>query len=970
MSGLSLLASSASSPPRSRLPVGTASVRSAMVLALSAAAFSSLCQAQAAALDPSFGDHGVVVTDLLGRGGFTNLHPARNPLTGKIAVVGRVRGEELHEQWTVLVFSSDGTPDTSFGQGGVVRTDFQPFGADSDAPRAAAWDTSGPVAGHRLLVAGQAMVPNVGNIATPRLAVVAYLADGSLDASFAAGGVMLLGGVATAAATTVAATPDGKLLVAGTRDADAVVLRLLHDGSLDASYGSGGIKALPLADMSLVAAAVQPDGGVVLGRQGFFFDPLFAPTASLTRIAPTGQIDAAFGVGGTVTLAGETLGSLAARADGTLVGLQVANGFGEPNRLRLYAADGATVGTDTPLSNLFFPNSLATGSDGSIVLGGMLSPNLSTFAVAKATASALLDTAFDVDGYAVLDLGGFQTGASAVPLPDGKVAVVGNRFGPPTFTATFVLARMLASGAVDTAFAGGTGFGVVQSEASTSDVGQDIAVYQADGKLVVLARGGRTGNAVMRYLPGGSLDPGFGIQGVAELAAAQMTGMEGTGIGLQSSGRIIVSGTRSTFDPITFASAVEMVTVGLDAQGHLDPTFAGDGIAAVALPDTFFSFRGGIALQADDKVVVCTTAFGFTGPVGAVARFLANGGVDTGFGTGGVVTVSSAGNSVTATAVAVGADGRIAVTGIVETPFPTPAVRVALAWLGANGSLLSGPGTTVPGFGADVAIDGSGRAVVAAQHYFGNAIFDEFGNFLGIGGASPWAPAQVAAIRVLPSGALDTSFGSAGVSATSVPTADQVATNTLAIQPDGRIVLAGAVTLQPTPGTFVHDMLVVRLLATGAPDPTFDDDGVTNVDVGDFVSAFSVQLQGDGKIVLVGTAAAFPTGPGFGQKNDVVLVRLGGVNSPDAMVAALQEVVRSMAEQHLLIQGRARSLQAKLQAALNQIDRNQLSAAVNQLLAFRNEAVAFHNANILNAADATFLIASAEAIVLLLGGTP
>jgi hypothetical protein len=54
-----------------------------------------------------------------------------------------------------------------------------------------------------------------------------------------------------------------------------------------------------------------------------------------------------------------------------------------------------------------------------------------------------------------------------------------------------------------------------------------------------------------------------------------------------------------------------------------------------------------------------------------------------------------------------------------------------------------------------------------------------------------------------------------------VPTADNAYATAVAIQPDGRILLGGAATIQPAPGTWANDILVLRLLGDGAADTGF-----------------------------------------------------------------------------------------------------------------------------------------------------
>lgn len=102
-------------------------------------------------------------------------------------------------------------------------------------------------------------------------------------------------------------------------------------------------------------------------------------------------------------------------------------------------------------------------------------------------------------------------------------------------------------------------------------------------------------------------------------------------------------------------------------------------------------------------------------------------------------------------------------------------------------------------------------------------------------------------------GALDPGFGAAGFVKTNILGTDRVSEMTA--QPDGKIVVVGS--------SGVNDFVIVRYLANGALDTTFDGDGIVFVDFG-FANEFptDVQVQSDGRIVVAGTTSspATPTG--------------------------------------------------------------------------------------------------------------
>jgi uncharacterized delta-60 repeat protein len=101
--------------------------------------------------------------------------------------------------------------------------------------------------------------------------------------------------------------------------------------------------------------------------------------------------------------------------------------------------------------------------------------------------------------------------------------------------------------------------------------------------------------------------------------------------------------------------------------------------------------------------------------------------------------------------------------------------------------------------------------------------------------------------RFLSNGSPDPSFGSGGKLTMDVAAPDRG--NGLAIQPDGKILVATGSLLDSG-----LSMSVARLLTNGALDPSFGTGGKVAVPIGDATFANAIALQPDGKIVLAGTA--------------------------------------------------------------------------------------------------------------------
>jgi uncharacterized delta-60 repeat protein len=137
------------------------------------------------------------------------------------------------------------------------------------------------------------------------------------------------------------------------------------------------------------------------------------------------------------------------------------------------------------------------------------------------------------------------------------------------------------------------------------------------------------------------------------------------------------------------------------------------------------------------------------------------------------------------------------------------------------------------------------------------------------------AIALTANVATAAPGDLDDGFGPNGKVVTSGGSGTgQDTGNGVAVQPDGKVVVAGAVGIS-LPSDEMHDVAVIRYRADGTRDPGFAGDGLFTMDVNggqDF--AFGVAIDGDGRIVVVGTTYR-------GGDADVLVIRLTAAGTPD-----------------------------------------------------------------------------------------
>ena len=233
-------------------------------------------------LDTSFGTGGIV-TSLPAMGTAVALQP-----DGKI-VVATQDGRLCTPVFTVARFNADGSPDPTFGSGGVANESLGDDACTSEDSLLVQNDGKVIVAGARL----------------GKLAIVRFNGAGSLDASFGASGLATvnLGASYVVAPSRVRSLlqPNGKLIVATSGVDGFAVVRLAPDGSLDGSFGSSGVAAVPQLVLTR-AIGLQPDNKIVFAGGDLAGTPSASNPGVLARFNPDGSLDSSFGTGGTAEL--------------------------------------------------------------------------------------------------------------------------------------------------------------------------------------------------------------------------------------------------------------------------------------------------------------------------------------------------------------------------------------------------------------------------------------------------------------------------------------------------------------------------------------------------------------------------------------------------------------------------------------------------------------------------------------------
>jgi uncharacterized delta-60 repeat protein len=268
--------------------------------------------------------------------------------------------------------------------------------------------------------------------------------------------------------------------------------------------------------------------------------------------------------------------------------------------------------------------------------------------------------------------------------------------------------------------------------------------------------------------------------------------------------------------------------VALAAPGDLDPSFDGDGMKTINFSTiglASFDAAWAVLVQPDAKIVVAGDGF----PDGhfAIVRLQPDGSFDRSFGTAGSVKVDFGfGNYCDhLRAAALQRDGKLVLAGWTGCDYRDGA-RLALARLSRDGSLDADFG-----HGGKLTIDSVRSAAALLVQPDGKLV---------VAGEAPrvWGFAATIA-RLNPDGSFDRSFGADGTATQDFPSVAAVA-----LQPDGKLVLAGS--------TSAHDAVVTRLNPDGSPDRAFSTDGMTTIDYGGTDYASAVLVQPDGKLVVAG----------------------------------------------------------------------------------------------------------------------
>jgi uncharacterized delta-60 repeat protein len=547
-----------------------------------------------------------------------------------------------------------------------------------------------------------------------------FLGNGTLDPAFGEAGYIA---VDYFEASTMARAGDGRIIVAGFLRAregapgQFVVRRYNGDGSLDRSFGDGGSVLAPAADgfESPNGAFVEADGKILL--LGRVVEDDYSAVEAI-RLLPGGGFDPTYGEQGhtRIRLPGTAYAEYVnspltdfAMADGKLT-IGLSSAGGPDDLLVRIGADGRPDRT--------------LGGDG-IVSFRTLDGALSGLAIAG----------------------------------DGRIVVSGE---------SGLVARFMPDGSVDPAF----GQGGRADTAIPGDPRITAAAIEPDGRIV-LAGGTHDesnqpkGFLVARLTSAGALDPSFGAgRGYAEADLDPTAGDEAAAIAELPGGGLLLAGTSPLPVPVYVP---RLALARFSPDGMLDPAFGDNGLLLTHPRVQATDSISAAVRQPHGAVAVAGAAAGQV----LLARYLADGRPDPGFGAGGFVTATTRPSNFGETATSLAA---------------YPGERLLVGAASRPGSALlmyRADGTPDSGFGGD------GRVDVAGFDDLLDFAVDGDGAILAVG--LSYGPCAASVVRLRPDGSPDQSFGSSDGVAPLGPFSGACAREAVHLlqRPDGRIIVGG-----------------------------------------------------------------------------------------------------------------------------------------------------------------------------------
>ncbi len=323
-----------------------------------------------------------------------------------------------------------------------------------------------------------------------QLAVLRLQDNGALDTTFGNKGMFELSDAKhgnSHIGSSVVLDPDGRIVVAGSRDDRLIVVRLLPDGSIDTAFGASGIFEGPRTH-DLAAADLGPRATILRTASGGY-----RVTASnqagcqVVGLTANGVIDNSFGTSGIATVDTSTAcRSMRLQADGRLLVAGIAGAQGFAARLLANGQRDATFSATGVSAAMSDATAVAVDAGGSVVVAGRRADGT---AIMRLQPDGTTDAMFGNAGTTLIDLQSeFGTHAIVNDMTvrsDGSVVASGGE----DFSRRAFVVRLLGA-------AGGDSPGVLGMSEQLP-----IFTVEGDGEVAINVRrtGGSFGEVSVAY---------------------------------------------------------------------------------------------------------------------------------------------------------------------------------------------------------------------------------------------------------------------------------------------------------------------------------------------------------------------------------------------------------------------------------------------------------------------------------------
>ena len=414
-----------------------------------------------------------------------------------------------------------------------------------------------------------------------------------------------------------------------------------------------------------------------------------------------------------------------------------------------------------------------------------------------------------------------NTSAAGVALQADGTIVVGATTSPKVVSASAgdtrrgVVLRLTSNGRLANR--------AVTALANTPSAVSSVSTAR-DGTIVVVGYGQPAEQSfdhhflVARLLPNGALDPAFGGEGIvlANMRSGWRAFDTARDVAIEGDGRVVVTGVAS-YALAPLALGAYCATARLGQDGRLDRSFGDDGRVLTLVPGWTRCNGASVFVGLDGRIIVAGNASSEVGPHHIVAlRYLPSGALDPQFGRDGTVELQK---DAVAWSAALDAQSRILAVGTEWLGLTGTRILVARFDSHGNVDQSFGAGGVVSLHDADVT---QGLKAAALQPDGKIVAVGTFGWSSAGRPAEPRKRYQIIVLRLDARGALDTSFADGGLLFMASPRY-QWGGETIAIQPDGKLLIAGFVFDEDR----THSIVLVRLNRDGTPDAEFGRDVVT-----------------------------------------------------------------------------------------------------------------------------------------------